>query len=310
MAKTMTVREMIEKFKLESTTRNSEPAIRIGVTRKPTDKQMAALKAAKAEILAELVIVEEEKRQAWEIQKAAIEANRKKREEEYLAANELRRCLICEQDEYMNIRHYIRFLVYSEDNRAFTPEFGEVRHVELAHVTPVMEAIMKGKNRYYGIQAASWEIAPEQEEKIMAEYAKAKEAASVEALKKHREEAEKKAAKEAKAREITAEKEREITRITNTTKPHQGPKGTCGYCGKPGARWQRQTAAGVKYACEEAPGMVYAAAPSAEQSEGRCLAKLMREHEAWAKREGLVRCWECGIYRRPEELDREGYCGC
>lgn len=113
----------------------------------------------------------------------------------------------------------------------------------------------------------------------------------------------------AKARDAAAEKKREIMKIINTTKPHQGPADTCSYCGRTGARWQRKTAAGIKYACEPAPGTIHAAAPSAEET-GSCLAHLMREHEAWAKDKGLVRCWECGMYCHPSELDETGYCGC
>lgn len=106
-----------------------------------------------------------------------------------------------------------------------------------------------------------------------------------------------------------AAKARERIRIINTTKPHQGPKGACSYCGKPGAGWSRQTAAGIKHACDPDPIMAYATAPSADAAEG-CLSQLMREHEAWAEDSGMVRCWECGCYRQPSELDASGYCGC
>lgn len=120
---------------------------------------------------------------------------------------------------------------------------------------------------------------------------------------------EKEIKEESKKIEEEAKKKREIMKIINATKPHQGPPDTCSYCGRPGATWSRETAAGVKYACEPLPGTIYAAAPSADQSEG-CLSQLMREHEAWAKKEGLVRCWECGKYYHPSELDETGYCGC
>ncbi len=106
----------------------------------------------------------------------------------------------------------------------------------------------------------------------------------------------KREAEEEKNRKLNEEYE-ERERIYNNTKPHTGKPWTCSYCGKEGATWKRETKAGIKYACEN----------------GECVDQLMKEHEVWARKQGWVKCWECGCWGPADSMTYdEGmpYCGC
>ncbi len=125
---------------------------------------------------------------------------------------------------------------------------------------------------------------------------------------------EKKREKLARDAEKAAE-EAAINEICNNTKPHKGKEWVCSYCGNEGAKWRRETAAGIKYACEpeEFQGRLWASAPTSTEDRDSCFDKLMREHIAYAKREGWVRCWECGCWGPKESMQLDGpgyYCGC
>ena len=106
-----------------------------------------------------------------------------------------------------------------------------------------------------------------------------------------------------------------INEICQNTQPHSFKPWVCSYCGKEGAKWRRETAAGIKYACdpEEFRGRLWASAPTSTEDRDTCFDKLMREHVAFAKREGWVRCWECGRWGPKESMQPDGpgwYCGC
>ena len=202
----MTIREMIKKFKLTKTERNGEAAIRIGTTRKPTAKQIQMLKDNKAEILAELEIIAAERKAKWE-------AENKKREEEYLAKADTRRCLVVWQDEYMNTTYSIVTLAYNEErDRYFEMMYGNPKHIGLAHDTETMQAIRNQDCKQYGLGGVAWEITEEQESQIVAEQELAKEEAEATAKVEAEKKAETQAAKE-------AEREAKFTRAKIIGKP-------------------------------------------------------------------------------------------
>ena len=198
----MTIREMIKKFKLTKTERNGEAAIRIGTTRKPTAKQIQMLKDNKAEILAELEIIAAERA-----------AERKAKEEEYLAKADTRRCLVVWQDEYMNTTYSIVTLAYNEErDRYFEMMYGNPKHIGLAHDTETMQAIRNQDCKQYGLGGVAWEITEEQESQIVAEQELAKEEAEATAKVEAEKKAETQAAKE-------AEREAKFTRAKIIGKP-------------------------------------------------------------------------------------------
>lgn len=177
------------------------PTVKKGVKivefREEYKRQPALIKYENRPSLAKLV------EEYYDIQKekeAKREAERKKKEEEYLATTEFRRCLVAWQDEWLNTEYYITTLHYrKEDNRCFRMKYGKPNYKELKHITTTMEEIMKQENYYeYGLGGVAWEITPEEEEKILAEYEIARKEAELAAKAEAERKAKEKAEKEAK----------------------------------------------------------------------------------------------------------------
>lgn len=195
----MKIKEMIEKWRLELAEKpDGTEGIRPG--KKLTINQVDQVKAKKAEIMEELKAQKAARQAHW----AKMDAERAKREAEYMAIADLRRYLVVRQDEYLNTTYSIQTLDFS-DGKAYNPEFGGVDYVEIAHVTPAMKSVKKKDWVRYGMECVAWEITAEQEAQIVAEQKNAQEAAREEA----RKEAE---AKEAKRAEKQAEKEADLAR--------------------------------------------------------------------------------------------------
>ena len=197
------IREMIEKKNLKLATRNGKEGIMPG--KKLTKKQTEVIIANRDAFIAELKIVEEEKRAANTERMAKAEAERKRMEEEYRKTADIRRFLVQWESEWGNVECYLADLVV-KDGRAWSPEYGTLNRVDLKHVTPGMKKVAKGSTYFeYGIGGTAWEITPEQEEQLLAEQIpEAEEAArkeAEEAAKKEAEEARKKAEKEAALQE-------------------------------------------------------------------------------------------------------------
>ena len=188
---------LIKRFKIELAYKNGQEGL--AVRGKPSAAEVAELKELKSEIMAEL------KRRAAEREaEAAARLEQKKRE--YLATADLHRCLVCRQDEMLNVTWSIETLAYSaEQDRYFSAEYGLANYVALEHVTATMEKISQRKDsKFYGLECVAWEITDEEEAALLAEQAPAKEKAEKEAA----EAAEKKAAEEA-AQKAAADQKRQ-----------------------------------------------------------------------------------------------------
>lgn len=200
---------LIKKFKIELTTKNGQEGLL--VRGKPSAAEVAELKALKPEIIVEL------KRRAAE-REAEAAARLEQKKQEYLATADLRRCLVCRQDEFLNVTWSIETLAYSaEQDRYFRAEYGLSNYIKLEHVTAMIEEIsQRGDSKFYGLECVAWEISPDEEKALLAEQAPAKEKAEKEAA----EAAEKKAAEEA-AQKAAAEAERQakFDKARKTGKP-------------------------------------------------------------------------------------------
>jgi hypothetical protein len=216
MAK-MTIDEMIEKFRLELAEQNGEPAIKI--SKKPTDKQLAELKAAKPQIIGELQRRKEERDAEIARKRAENEAIYEKNKAEYLANTDLRRFLVCWVGEFYDVRWSLETLEVVDANGrrgATRPRFGHPNHKGLLHITPSIQAVKEQPSIQYGMGGVVWEITPEQEAQILAEQVPAAEAAQKEAEEKARQKAAEKADKEAKAK---AELQAKFDEAAATGKP-------------------------------------------------------------------------------------------
>ena len=209
----MEIREIIEKFNLKKAEQNGQPAIQIRASRKPTDKQIQMIKNNKPAILAELEIIEQERKaKIVEIKEAQLQ-----REQEYLTTTDLRRCLVIFQDEFYNTSYCVETLHFIEEqNRFFRMQHGNYNHIPLKHKTETIKNIMEQSCTDYGMAGAAWEITQEQEAQIIAEQspaqAKTGEIAKAEAEAKTHVKATKEAEKQ-------AEKEARFSEAKSTGKP-------------------------------------------------------------------------------------------
>lgn len=206
--KTEKIQEYIKKYSLSLMMRDGEEMVKS--TKPPkSEKILAELKAAKPEFIAELKRQKAEQEAKW----AARDAQYAREQEEYSQTADLRRCLMCEEDEHYNQTWGVGTLLFTTESavfpeekdvlRAFQPEYWKLmKYVSLRHVTPAMKAAV-GNGVPYGLYGVAWEITPEQEAQMVAEQGPAQ----VEADRKA---AEEEAAKKAAAAEKKAQQEAEL----------------------------------------------------------------------------------------------------
>jgi len=194
---------LIKKFKIELAYRSGQEGL--AVRGKPSAAEVAELKALKGEIMAELKRRAAEREAEIEVARAEVAARLEQKKREYLATADLRRCLVCRQDEFLNVTWSIATLSYNaEQDCYFSAEYGLANYVALEHVTATMEKISQRKDsKFYGLECVAWEITDEEEKALLAEAVPAKEKAEKEAA----EAAEKKAAEEA-AQKAAADQKR------------------------------------------------------------------------------------------------------
>ncbi len=202
------IQEAIKKYSLSLTTKDGQDAIR--VSKPPRSmKIQEELKATKPEIIAEL----KRQRAERDAQNAVREAEYARKQEEYAKTADLRRCLLCKEDEHYNRTWGIGTLVfvwkkeiYPEEKdvlRAFEPEYRKLmKYTALKHVTPTMNVAV-GNGVPYGLYGVAWEITPEQESQMVAEQGPVQVEAD-------RLAAEEKAAKEAAAAAKKAQQKAEL----------------------------------------------------------------------------------------------------
>ncbi len=198
------INKLITKFKIELAYKNGQEGLL--VRGKPTAAEVAEIKALKGEIMAELKRRKAEREAEIEVARAEAAARLEQKKREYLATADLRRCLVCRQDEFLNVTWSVETLAYSaEQDRYFRAEYGLSNYVALEHVTATMEKISQRKDsKFYGLECVAWEITDEEEAALLAEQVPAKEKAEKQAA----EAAEKKAAEEA-AQKAAADQERQ-----------------------------------------------------------------------------------------------------
>jgi hypothetical protein len=198
------INKLITKFKIELAYKNGQEGL--AIRGKPSAAEVAEIKALKGEIMAELKRRAAEREAEIEVARAEAAARLEQKKQEYLATADLRRCLVCRQDEFLNVTWSIATLSYNaEQDCYFSAKYGLANYVALDYVTALIEIISQRKDsKFYGIECVAWEITDEEEKALLAEQAPAKEKAEKEAA----EAAEKKAAEEA-AQKAAAEAERQ-----------------------------------------------------------------------------------------------------
>ena len=176
----MKTAEMIKKYNITLVEKDGREMLRAGNPPKSTT-QIEKMKAAKAEIIAELKKQDAEKKARWE----RLDAEKERKEAEYIATADLRRCLVVTSDEYYNIRRGIETLVFVKNENgetvAYQPEYRVGEYKELRHETATVVALRDSECFAYGIAGTAWEITPEQEEVLLAEQGPAEEKAKQEA---------------------------------------------------------------------------------------------------------------------------------
>jgi hypothetical protein len=224
---------LIKKFKIELASKDGKEGL--AVRGKPSAAEVAELKELKSEIMAELKRRKAERAAEIEAVRAKAAARLEQKKQEYLATADLRRCLVCRQDEMLNVTWSIATLSYNaEQDCYFSAEYGLANYVALEHVTAMIEEIsQRGDSKFYGLECVAWEITPDEEKALLAEQAPAKEKAEKEAAeaaeKKAAEEAAQKAAADA-ARQAKFERARETGRpvlLAQWTEPCNDPREEC-----------------------------------------------------------------------------------
>ncbi len=230
---TTKINGLIKKFKIELATKNGQEGLL--VRGKPSAAEVAELKALKPDIIAELKRRAAEREAEIEVARAEAATRLDQKKREYLATADLRRCLVCRQDEFLNVTWSIETLAYSaEQDRYFRAEHGLSNYIKLEYVTAMIEEIsQRGDSKFYGLECVAWEITDEEEKALLAEQAPAKEKAEKEAAeaaeKKAAEEAAQKAAADA-ARQAKFERARKTGRpvlLAQWTEPCNDPREEC-----------------------------------------------------------------------------------
>ena len=167
------MQELIKKYRIEIALRDGVEMIK--TASKLSTVEVDEIKSNKPAILAELHRLADEKAAAWAVKRAALEVENELGKIEYLRTADLRRCLVCYQDEYGHIEWYIETLMFTEGHRAFRTEYGLSNRVNLAHVTPTVDALNSDAEDWtaYGLGGVVVEITPEQEAQMVAEQAPA-----------------------------------------------------------------------------------------------------------------------------------------
>jgi len=194
---------LIKKWNIELAYKNGQEGL--AVTGKPSAAEVTEIKSLKEEIMAELKRRAAEREAEIEVARAEAAARLEQKKQEYLATADLRRCLVCRQDEMLKITWSIATLSYNaEQDCYFSAKYGLANYVALDYVTALIEIISQRKDsKFYGFECVAWEITDEEEAALLAEQAPAKEKAEKEAA----EAAEKKAAEEA-AQKAAADQKR------------------------------------------------------------------------------------------------------
>lgn len=184
---------LIKKWNIELASKDGKEGL--AVFGKPTAAEVTEIKSLKEEIMVELERRKAEREAQIEVARAEAEARLEQKKQEYLATAELRRCLVCRQDEMLKITWSIATLSYNaEQDCYFSAKYGLANYVALDYVTALIEIISQRKDsKFYGLECVAWEITPDEEKALLAEQALAKEKAEKEAA----EAAERKAAEEA-----------------------------------------------------------------------------------------------------------------
>ena len=261
------------------------------------------------------------------------EAEMKKREEKYLATADLRRCLVAFRDEYFRVEYSVETLEYNKDDNRFFQAQYNANYKELKHVTPMMDKIMKRKNyREYGLGGAAWEISPKQEEKILAEHEatvkEAEAAAKTEVERKDKERVERKIQEKAELEKAFEDElfifgDEYLSSVGNRLLHSLGAKisqkdnrieiYTTGYSRMiPNAVTtytikDELKATGFQW---DGENKIWHAEYN-EETANKTI-DLLKKHDTKVDPHalGLARCWECGRWCKPSELDESGYCGC
>jgi len=218
---------LIKKWSITLAHRNGQEGM--AVRGKPTAAQVAELRQLKPEIMAELKRREAEKEAA----RAEFLAELEEKKQAYLATADLRRCLACITDEFYNRTWTIETLDFTEQDGgtvAYQPDFrlSDCQGV-LKHETSALKAVAGEKGFAYGMAGVAWVITPEQEAQLLAEQAKAVEAAEKEAAEQEKARVEKEAAKEKARQEKFEEAQRtgEPVLLERTSGPCDGSVVEC-----------------------------------------------------------------------------------
>lgn len=209
----MKIEEIIKKFSLEIVEKDGQEMLK--TCKKPTERQVAEIKAKKSEIIAELKRQKEENaiRIAKEVEQRKIQYEKNK--EEYIRKTDLRRCIVSYSDEWLNTKWYIETLCFVDDGeymRAYQADFGLSNHIGLKYTTEKLEAYYDKKGTMYGFGGTAWEITPEEEAELIADQIPAeKEAIRIEV--------EKEAEKAARQAEKEAERQAKFDRARETGEP-------------------------------------------------------------------------------------------
>ena len=221
------MQQLIKKYRMEIALRDGIEFLKMAS--KPSTTEVDEIKANKPAILAELHRQADEKAAAWAVKRAALEVENELKKTEYLRTADLRRCLVCYQDEYGHIEWYIETLMFTEGHRAFRTEYGLSNRVNLAHVTTTVDALNSGPEIWtaYGLGGVVVEITPEQETQMIAEQTPAAITAAAIAVEEKAVIDAAKAAKEAAAAADLAEKFKEAFKTNKPVLLHRWTTDCC-----------------------------------------------------------------------------------
>jgi len=197
----------------------------------------------------------------------------------------------------------------------------------------MMDKIMKRKNyREYGLGGVAWEISPKQEEKILAEHEatvkEAEAAAKTEVERKDKERVERKIQEKAELEKAFEDElfifgDEYLSSVGNRLLHSLGAKisqkdnrieiYTTGYSRMiPNAVTtytikDELKATGFQW---DGENKIWHAEYN-EETANKTI-DLLKKHDTKVDPHalGLARCWECGRWCKPSELDESGYCGC
>jgi hypothetical protein len=134
----MTVNEMIQKFNITITVQNGEEGLNARFSKKPSQAQIAELKAKKPEVIAELKRRESEKEAAYKARQARINSI------EGLEA--IRKAMNAEENYHMAFN---RMMEDADNDGAFAPRRPQASSQELKGQYPKAAAYLKAESYSY-----------------------------------------------------------------------------------------------------------------------------------------------------------------